>query len=173
MSEFLTAFCDQRSLPLDHHFTARPHRMSSEASTDSAGEPPAIRVSSTIRHQYDHAFPDCVCGNCYSIDYVALVPGVWVCVGFADNVPMEDLFDGWVWLHGRDLCWFGVGSEPMAVWRDVVVLPTTIPDRVLVVPDKLYLKSIPRCFLIQRLLLGWFLPSVWGKVNKAWKNLGA
>ena len=102
--------------------------MSSEALTDSASESPVICVSSTICCQYDPAFLNCMCGNCYPIDYVAVTPGVWVCVRFADNVPKEDLFDGWVWIHARGLHWFGIGSEPMAVWRDAVVLPTMIPN---------------------------------------------
>ena len=147
--------------------------MSSEALTDLASESPVICLSSTICRQYNPAFPNRVCGNCYPINYMAIMPGVWVCIGFADNVPKEDLFDGWVWIHGRDFCWFGIGSEPMAVWRDAVVLPTMIPNWVLIVPDKLYLKHIPWCFIIQHFLLGWFFPSILGKVNNAWKKLGA
>jgi hypothetical protein len=147
--------------------------MSSSASTESTGESLVIRVSSTMRRQYDPAFPNHVYGDCYPIDYVVVAPGVWLCVGFSDKAPEEELFNGWVWVYGRDLHWFSLGSEPIATWNDAVVLPTTIPGRLLVIPDKFYPKPIPRRFIIQRFLLGWFLPSVWGKVNKAWKQLGA
>ena len=126
-----------------------------------------------MRRQYDPTFPNCIYRDCYPIDYVVVAPGVWLCVGFSDKAPGEELFDGWVWVHGRDLCWFSPGSEPIATWKDAVVVLTTIPGRLLVIPDKLYPKPIPQQFIIQRFLLGWFLPSVWGKVNKAWKRLGA
>ena len=128
-----------------------------------------IRVSTTICCHYNPAFPSRPCGACYPIDYVVVAPGTWVCVGFSDSAP-EGLFDGWVWYHGRDLHWFGIGSEPIAVWRDAVVLATTISDRFVVVPDKLYTAPIPRRFCIQHCLMGWVLPSVWKKVSKAWKQ---
>jgi len=116
--------------------------MPSETLADLASEPLVIRVSTTIRRHYNPAFPSRPCGACYPIDYVVVAPGTWVCVGFSDSAP-EGLFDGWVWYHGRDLHWFGIGSEPIAVWRDAVVLATTISDRFVVVPDKLYTAPIP------------------------------
>ena len=100
-----------------HCFTLLCHIMSSSASTESTGESLVIRVSSTMCQQYDPAFPNCIYGDCYPIDYVVVAPGVWLCVGFSDKAPGEELFDGWVWVHGRDLCWFSPGSSLLQLER--------------------------------------------------------
>jgi hypothetical protein len=138
--------------------------MSTRVSSDSAVSSLFIRISATMRRSFDHAYPDHPWGNCYLIDYLVVHPGVWLCVGFTGSEVPEKPVDRPVWYYGADGVWFGIGP-PVAVWQDAVVVSTTIPGHFLVIPDKLYFGHLPLRFCIQRLLLGGWLPLVWGRLS--------
>ena len=81
-------------------------------------------------------------------------PGIWMCLGVPAGVT-----DFETWYYGRDRLWFSVGL-PVSVWKDAVVVESSVPGHLLAIPDLIYHHPIPCKFHFKRFLMGRWLPSV-------------
>ena len=114
-----------------------------------------ICVSDTMRRSFDRAHLDVPWGEAHLFRFVPISPNLWLCTGVSNGVldPNE-------WYYTRvDGKWFGLGS-PVAVWRDAIVISSSVPGRLLIVPDLLFGKPIPLRFRLQRVLMSPWLPSI-------------
>jgi hypothetical protein len=122
-----------------------------------------IRVSDTLRRSFDRSHPEFKWGEAYLFEHLTISPGLWLCLGTSNN-----LLDTSVWYFSRtDRVWFAIGL-PVAVWRDAVVLESSVPGRLLVIPNKMFSGKLSRRFRIQRIFLSHWLPSMSKYLDFQW-----
>jgi hypothetical protein len=113
-----------------------------------------IRISGTMRRSFDRSRLDQKWGEAFPLEYMVVGPNTWLCLGVpAGKVDYE------TWYYGRDRVWFSVGL-PVSIWKDAVVVASSVPGRLLVIPDHIYHLPIPKKYRFKRFLMGHWLPSV-------------
>lgn len=74
-------------------------------------------------------------------------------------LPSNGMLDLEVWYYGADSVWFALGL-PTDIWQDAVVVTSSIPGRLIVIPDKFFVGRLPLWLRIRRFLTGQWLPSM-------------
>ena len=112
-----------------------------------------IWISGTMWHSFDQSCLDQKWGEAFPLEYMVVSPNTWLCLGVpAGKVDYE------TWYYGRERVWFSIGL-PVSIWKDAVVVASSVPDHVLVIPDHFYHLPIPKKYCFKQFLMGQWFPS--------------
>ena len=126
-----------------------PWLMASQSSSDSSVNY-ATHVSDTLCQSFDLGG-----GEAHLFNFFPINPDLWLCIRVSNGILDPDK---WYYSRVNDK-WFGLGL-PITVWKDAIVLSSSVPDRLLVILDLIFGKSIPLRFYVRWVLMAPWLPSI-------------
>ena len=114
---------------------------------------------------FDCSHPNIPWGEAHLFKSMPINPDLWLCVGVSNGTldPNE-----WYYSQADDK-WFGLGL-PVAVWKDAIVLLSTVPDHLLVILDLIFGKPIPLQFHVRWVLMAPWLPSIHEMVTSSYAD---